>query len=244
MKKPHKAVITALLPQNQNSVLIKERMLEALHFEDTEIERFGNNLVPIAVGEKELDSDALCYFYVNRQSFRDEFIDELVQSDISRDEYISFCEVIAKEWITGFQSDGVLRLKKSIYKYFQEINQGTPKGEMVIRSSVDDLTHVEPLISIKTLSKILSVNHQMLYEHIEKWKDSHPDHDNISSGDVFLRRGLQLDASLNTSKQYIEQDFISSYSMAITVAEQFSKFENPNFPVHINGELAGLHPLY
>lgn len=237
MKKPHKAVITALLPQNQSSELIKERMLEAIHFEDTEIERVDNNLEPIAVRKKELDSDALCYFYENKESFRDEFIDELEQCGISSDDYISFCDVIAKEWITGFPSERVLRLKKSILKYFQEINQGHPKFEKIIRSSVDELTHVEPLISTKTLLKILSINHQMLCEHIEKWKALHPDRYKISNGDIFLRRGLHLNTNLDTLNSYIEQDFINSYTIALTVAEQFSQYDSPQFPVHINGDM-------
>lgn len=238
MKKPHKAVITALLPQNQSSELIRGRMVEAIHFEDTEIERVDNNLEPIAVREKELDSDALCYFYENKESFRDEFIDELEQCDISSDEYVTFCDVIAKEWITGFQSERVLRLKKSVHDYFQEKFRGHIRFDEIIQKPINELSNVKPLISTETISKILSINHQMLYEHIEKWKDLHPNHDNISSSDVFLRRGLQLGANSNTSKQYIEQDFISSYSMAVSVAEQFSQFESPNFPVHINGELA------
>ena len=237
MKKPHKAVITALLPQNKSSELIKQRMLEAIHDEDSEIERTNNNNETIAVEEKELASDALCYFYENKESFRVEFIDELEQCGISSEEYIGFCNVIAKEWITGLPLDGVLKLKKSILNYFQEINQGRTNFEKIIRSSVDELSLIEPLISTYTLSKILSINHQMLYEHIEKWKDSHPDCEMISDRDIFLRRGLRLNINLDTLNPYIEQDFINSYTIAVTVAEQFSQYDNPQFPVHINGNI-------
>lgn len=237
MKKPHKAVTTALLPQYQGSELIKELMLEAIHCEDSEIERVDNNPRLIEVTKKELDSDALFYFYENREAFRDEFIDELEQCGISSEEYISFCNVIAKEWITGRPLDGVLKLKKSILNYFQEINQGRTNFEKIIRSSVDELSLIEPLISTKTLLKILSINHQMLYEHIEKWKDSHPDRDKMSSGSVFLRRGLHFNTNLDTLNPYIEKDFINSYTIALTVAERFSQENNPEFRVHIHGDL-------
>lgn len=235
MKKPHKSVITALLPQNESSELIKERMLEAIHFEDTDIERINDNLQSIAVNDKELQSDALLYFYENKKIFQDEFINELEQSGVSSEEYAIYCGVVAKEWITGRPFDGVVRLKKSVHDYLQEVFPSIQLNTAV-QSSIHELDNIKPLISTITLSKILSINYQMLYEHLENWKALHPNRDNISNGDIFLRRGLQLNTNLNIPNPYVEQDFISSYSIALTIAEQFSKFNKPKFPVHINGD--------
>ena len=235
MKKPHKAVITALLPQNINSELIKERMLEAIHFEDTDIERIDDNQKTIEVNDKELQSDALLYFYKNKKRFQNEFISELKQSGVSSEEYTNYCDVVAKEWITGRSLDGVVRLKKSVHDYLREAFPNIQLNT-AIQSSIHEMSNIRPLISTITLSKILSVNHQMLYEHLENWKALHPNRDNISNGDIFLRRGLQLNTNLDIPNPYVEQDFISSYSIALTIAEQFSKFNKPKFSVHINGD--------
>ncbi|WP_146189168.1 hypothetical protein [Pseudomonas protegens] len=216
-----------------------ERFLIAAHEKGASIERSPNNEKTKLVDGTELHIDTLKYFTENKDSFRDEFAKEL-EGKISQEEFKIFCEVVALEWYDGkrMREEGRChQLKRSIYDYLCTVANNTLIQSQLIQTTVLP-TDVEPLISSDAIAKILTVNDQMIYRHIEEWKMSHPSSDTISTDDIFLRRGLALESELDTSKPYQEWDFINSYSIAFSVPEKFSQMMHGRKPAIVNGELS------
>src|SRR5690554_2347554 len=234
-----KALETSMLPQYQGSAAFMERFLVAAHFEDGVIERSPNNRKIKLVDGTELESDLLSYFSEHCSYFRFEFENEL-RERIGQEVFDEFCDVIANEWFDGMrlrQEGRSRKLKRSVHDYLVKISGKSSRAESLIQLEQMP-TDVEPLIPIEAVAAILTVNDQMIIRHIEAWKVVHPNHDTLSSGGVFLRRGLALNRELDTAKPYREWDFLNSYSMAFSAPEQFAQITSGHLPATLNGELA------
>lgn len=73
------------------------------------------------------------------------------------------------------------------------------------------------------LSKLLTLNGSLLERTIDDWIEARTSSRSIASTDIFLRRDLVLASIFEDSHIYVERDYISSYSLSTTVAEQFAK---------------------
>ena len=124
-----------------------------------------------------------------------------------------------------------------MYDYLQKTIGNSITSDHLVQVR-DDLTDVEPLISVEGIAAILTVNDQMMYRHIEEWKRNHPNYDNLNNNDIFLRRGLSLDRKLDTSQPYREWDFLNSYSIAFSAPEKFSQMMKGKTSAIVNAELA------
>ncbi|SDA63374.1 hypothetical protein SAMN03159443_01902 [Pseudomonas sp. NFACC15-1] len=234
MKKLGTAFDTSLLPQYAMSAAFTERFLIAAHRESVPIERSPNSEGVKFVDASELEVDLLTYFTENKEAFREEFSSEL-RNRLPGDIFTLFCEVLALEWFDGMskrKGGRCRRLKRSIHDYLCALNGSDAKIVQTDELPLD----VAPLIDIEHIAAILTVNDQMIYRHIEAWKQSHPNSDIISDSDVFLRRGMSLNDKLNVSEPYRERDFISSYSIAFSAPEKFSQIRDET-PVLVNGEI-------
>ncbi|MCF5732949.1 hypothetical protein [Pseudomonas syringae] len=243
MKKAHPAVDTSMLPQYRESAAFMERFLVAVHVDGSAIERSPNNKGIKLVDGTELSIDVLSYFTENKEEFRKEFVSEL-EGVVDRSGLDLFCKVVASDWFDGARlrrEGSCQRLKRSVLDYLLKLAGCALPLEQVVRSS-EDLSKVEPLIAAEDIEKIIVVNNQMLYRHIEAWKISHPNSDSMSDSDVFLRRGVVLNDEIDTSKPYCEWDFINSYSIAFSASEKFSQMvkagSDSSKSALLNGELA------
>lgn len=242
MTKKHPAIDTAMLPQYIESAAFMQRFLVAAQVDGEAIERSSNEKGTKLVDGTELDIDMLNYFTKNIDEFRREFIAEL-EDTIDQPVLETFCKVVAEDWFDGSRlrrKGKCQRLKRSVLDYLGALKKCTsPLGRMV--QNEEDLSEVEPLLSAEDIEKIITVNRQMLYRHIEAWKSTHPNNDSISDSDIFLRRGITLSNELEISCPYIEWDLINSYSIAFSVPEKFSKMIKQGYssakPALINGEL-------
>ncbi|EPC4026380.1 hypothetical protein ACRZOU_002131 [Aeromonas salmonicida] len=232
------ATITSLLPQYRLSAEIMTRFIDAIHHDEPVIERSSKVQGINFIDKSELRTDALDYFVNNSDSLRKEFTSELLRK-IDKDEIDLFCKVVAKEWFDGAKERNTGRpnnLKSSVYSYLSKVYGEKHASSCVQKSNLPN--NVRPLISDRAIASILTVNDQMLYKHIEEWKNQHPNSDKISDDDVFLRRGVSLASHIDTNNKYVEYDFISSYSLAISAPEKFSQNINNRKPAIINGELS------
>jgi len=239
MTKSFTALATSMLPQYNSSAAFMERFLVAAHMDGVPIERSPNSEKIKLVDGSELDADVLNCFAQNKESFRSEFTEEL-KSRISDEEFRVFCEVVADEWFDGkrIRQDGrPRRLKRSVCDYLSKLTgNATPPSQFVQTQNLP--LDVEPLITVQAVAAILTVNDQMIYRHVEAWKSIHPNSDNLSSDDVFLRRGLALESELDTSIPYREYDFLNSYSIAFSAPEKFSQMMIGRTPAIVNGEIS------
>jgi len=239
MENSDEAIETAILPQYQGSAAFMERFLVAAHEEGAPIHRSAKSEKIILVDGSELDADLLTYFETNNEAFRAEFTSEL-DGRIEPEEIKIFCEVISLEWFDGKRlrkSGRPRRLKRSVHDYLHRVIGDSFTADRLVQ--IQDLpTDVEPLISIESIAAILTVNDQMIRRHVEEWMQRHPNRDNLSNDDVFLRRGLSLTGELDTNEPYREWDFVNSYSIAFSAPEKFSQMMKGKIPAIVNGELA------
>lgn len=232
------AMKTSLLPQYRMSVIMDMRFIDAIHNDEPIIERSKNNKGIKEIDNSELITDALNYFIKNKSALSNEFISELSRK-VSKDEIDLFCKVVAEDWFDGMKKRNSGRphnLKSSVYSYINTIYGETCASSCVQKDELPN--KVPPLISDNAIASILTVNNQMLYKHIEEWKNQHPKGDQINSDDIFIRRGISLTTPINEGDKYLELDYISSYSLAISAPEKFSQNSTHGSPAIINGELS------
>jgi hypothetical protein len=232
------ALETVLLPQYQESMAFMERFLVAAHREGEPVERAPNDQRIKLVDGNEIDADALSYFFDNRDAMRTEFIIEL-RDRIGPNCFDEFCDVVANEWFDGtrLRYEGrSRRLKRSVRDYLRTLlGDSFAVGNLVQVN--DSLQNIKPLIPIKAVGAIVTVNMQMLYRHVEAWKKQHPNNDFISTDTLFIRRGLALQNKLQPSSDYREWDFINSYSIAFSAPERFARMMQGHTPAIVNGDL-------
>lgn len=233
------AMKAALLPQYQQSQAFMERFLVAAHEAGTSIERCRSDTGTQTIDSAEIALDGLIYFADKKDSFREEFANEL-RAKIPESEFKLFCEVVSNEWFDGKrlrQHGRPRQLKRSVLDYLMKISPKSNAGESLVQTS-DFPVDVEPLIPIKSIASILTVNDQMICRHMQAWKAMRANYDTLSDGDIFLRRGLALDCEFSTAHLYREWDFINSYSIAFTCPEKFSQLVDGKTPAIVNGDLA------
>ena len=119
MSRPPKAVMTASLPQYQHSSAFMDRFLDAIHADNSEIERSANGKGIKLVDGKEIDADFFDYFFSGKCEMEDEFYGDL-KGNIGQKKASLFCDVIANDWYDGRglrSGPRVLQLKESIRYY-------------------------------------------------------------------------------------------------------------------------------
>lgn len=234
----NKAMETAILPQYQASPAFMERFLDAIHKEGAEIERAKNEKGSIKlVDGKELSADAFNYFFDKKDAMEAEFLRDLTE-EIGRTKADWFCEVIAYDWYDGKglrNGPRVLDIKTSVKDALELMTGNSPPLSEIVENATVQSTMTT--LSPADIQRILAINKQMLTRHIEGWKATHPNSQEMSDSEIFLRRGLSLNEPLNTDTPYKEWDYINSYSLAFSAPEKFAQMQENKTPAILNGDI-------
>lgn len=230
------ALKTVLLPQYQASETANELFLDVIHSGNLGLERSPNALGIKMADSNELQADAYSYFIENKQQLEQEFLTDLIES-IGRDKANEFCNVIARDWFAGAvgrRKPSIAGLKAGVRDYISALLRGKPLDGVVIDS--DALLPPSTFTSFE-ISRVLTVNDRLMLKHVEQWKTHHSGFPNISTDEIFLRRGLGLEVPLVANDIYREMDFISSYSMAFTASEKFAQMQSHLYSSIVNGDI-------
>jgi len=231
----HKANTTALLPQYVQSEEIMERFLETIHEENSSITRSPNSRGIKTVDGSELASDYLDYFNDNKTTLEDEFFEDL-SKEIGEFKTELFCRIISKYWYDGRKKRNsriVKGLKKSISEYLLAITSRTNLSGIVRNSS---LSAYKICFTKNDISKILTVNDQNLHKHLAAWTETREKSGSISRSDIYFRRGISCNSLYQDDEEYIEWDYINSYSIAFSAPEQFSQMTRGKIPTILNAD--------
>lgn len=217
------ALDTAQLPQYLHSSDFMERFLDAAHYKGQDIVRYkrpdGFN-INVAVNA-EMVADALFYFTENKEQLENEFKSDLIEL-IGERKASRFFKIISTYWFDGRAkrfSPAVQGLKSSVAAYLQESFNVDPTALVVDK----DVRLPRPFFfGSNDIRKILNLNHQMLYKHLQEWMDQHPNSSWLSRGEIYFRRGIGLQKAWPDGSAYIEWDFINSYTLSISASEQFA----------------------
>ncbi|MET4312548.1 hypothetical protein ABIC01_005559 [Bradyrhizobium sp. RT4b] len=221
----HKALRHARLPQYAASDDFRNRFLEAAHFDDADIAR----AMPAPTGgfltveQSELDHDLLQFFVDRKDALQTEFVAELSEK-IGEARTLLFCDTIAREWSDGLSKrlkGNVLALKRSIKAYLETIGGGDLTIDRMV--TLSDIQPGDAMLTNEELVGVLTVNDRMMQVLIDDWIAQRPGASSISRSDIFYRRGIILQELFEHEFEYIERDFISSYTLAMSVADKFSQ---------------------
>ncbi|MFA6152538.1 MAG: hypothetical protein WC716_14540 [Chitinophagaceae bacterium] len=233
------AAIIAALPQYAYSEAMYERFLDAIHYEGAEIKRAINEYGVKILDKEEIELDNFEYFFENETSLKDIFYEELCNT-ITEEKAELFCRTLCENWSDGrstrLKSSPMLNLMSSIDDYFIEYR----KGKIKVQNSLGDKKIVKATFTADDIHEILTLNKQMLvYDHLDKWITGHDKNLEISSQDIYCRRGLYLEKHFD-SKEYLEYNLINSYSLAFTITERFSQIEPNKISVILNTSITNL----
>ena len=225
-------------PQYKNSETFMLRWLDSIQAKE-EIFRSPNIRGLKGIDESEFKHDIFSYFVDNRLKMENEFYNEL-KIKIGEEKTIKFCSIIREEWTDGKSKrmkGNILNLKFSIKNYLSKIidSKKYSLADLVINPDLGTDYFAE--FDEFDIAKILTLNDQMMVRHLDAWKSLHPkfrfEGNNLN---IYLRRGLHLKNKLEEDKPYREMDFISSYSIAISVTEKFSQLSHESTPSIINAD--------
>lgn len=237
MKKLINTLKASLLSQYMwSSEFFESRFLTAIQSSEKDLKRSLNNQGIKYIDDSEWQNDALIYFKKNKLSMEEEFYSELSKK-IGQEKVDILCIAISKQWYKGkktSKSPELLAVKKAINAYLSQINSGINLSDLIRKSEVEP---VDSIFTAMDIAKILTLNDQLTYRHIEAWKETHPNFSDLSNDWIFLRRGLSLNKLINTTLPYKENDYINSYSLAFSITEKFSQVRKNNISAIINGNI-------
>jgi len=215
-----------------------ELFLDAIHYQDQPLRRSLN--VPGLTKWAdvfELVAEKFSYFVDQKEQLEREFLVELTER-IGEAKAVEFCHTVAVDWFSGAKGrrgPSVGGLKAAVREYVGTLISPSTLESVVIRDQQDLPTAT---LSARDVARILQLNHELLCKHIDAWKAVHPNADDLSSDDIFLRRGLGLDRAFEDHDVYRELDFINSYSLAFSSPEKFAQMQKDKVPAIVNGDLA------
>lgn len=214
-----KALQTKLLPQYREPEDVMARFLLAAHDEaDPEIARTEYLKGERSVRATELQLDAFDYFYKHDAKLKDEFFGDLAKL-IGKPKADSFCGVLADAWYDGFTrrtGPELLPIRASVEAYLK-LAVGRPTTE----------DETAALLSPNEVGQVLTLTWRLLDTTVEDWIDQHKRGSEYASGDVFFRRGIVLEKLFEDGHDYKEPAVFTSWSLSVTLAEQFANTNKP-----------------
>ncbi|MEQ1715303.1 MAG: hypothetical protein ABL907_04855 [Hyphomicrobium sp.] len=214
-----KSLKTKTLPQYMESEDMMARFLVAAHHaNDTEITKTEYTKGLRSVRGSELQLDALNHFLADEAQNRDEFYEELKKL-VGTTRADEFCHLIAQAWYDGSKrrhGGEMLSIRASIHGYLKEMYGLTPTEDL----STALLTPLE-------LAHVLQLTWRLLQTSVEDWVSKF-NKDGYTSGNVLFRRGLVLDTLFGNDHAYAEPSVLSSWSLSVTLAEQFTNTIEPD----------------
>lgn len=165
-------------------------------------------------------ADRLNWFADNKSKLENEFHTGLVER-IGDTKARAFIDLLNQFWFDGRSSrtkGRILDLTRSVASYARMVAK--PGVQLVAN---DALEVGAELLSPEEVASVLGLNQQMLHWAIDDWIASRPNSETLSRDDVYVVRGISLATSPAESKRFQELNYIASYSLAISVGEQFSQ---------------------
>lgn len=221
----NQATHTALLPQYRDSPAVMERFLDAIHQAGAPIARTANQVGTKRVSQDEMAIENFMYFEERKTSLESEFTESL-KSKIGTAKADWFVRVVAEDWFDGARKRrgrDVVKLRRSIREYLTAILGSAASLEQIVQMHM--IQNGPSALSACDVARILQCNHEMMIEHMPLWLEQNPARKNSNDSDIFLHRGISLEAPLNCDQPYRELDYISSYSIALSVPEQFASMQ-------------------
>lgn len=213
--------------ENDNiSKYTEERLYEDLLLDDQIL-----RIESVVGSKKSLDKDEeyidkMSFFIKNKKLMEKDFIERLA-NEIGEKKAIYFCDLIRNYWY----DEGKRKSSKKIKGLKNSINKFLKTNIFVVEHEIEEKSKIS-LISEEDIGKILDINRDLFNLYLEDWIEEHPLNHEKNTSNIFFLRGLNLDKLI---KPYKEKDYINSYTLSLSMAEQFSDMGNDR-NIIISGE--------
>lgn len=210
-----------LLPQNTYSETAQMRFISSIggstEVSPNRAKSIKGENKNICIHEENLD--VFSFFYNTSEKLQNEFRERFIK-ELGKDKYTHFIEMIVDQWSDGkskrLKGEDLINFKKAIHHYLVSKNS----KQLYCSNTLNDYNLT--LFNGQDIEKIIELNKSMMQCAIEDWIEVHPNRFQFSTNNIYFRRGINAVLE-GQSGSYIEKDYISSYSLAISVAEQFSQ---------------------
>lgn len=226
---PNEILEHACLPANLHDPLAAARLI-ADSSAVGKLER-----TPFATGSKKMtDIDAWSrrsdFIQKNRRNWAKHFRDHALSAGLNQRKYAVYRRAFATHWIDGMRrrqdSEVMMAIKASIRdhdKFFY------PKkaGKHVLTAISDD---VKALLNPEEMKTIFDANEAMLESLLPDYIEAIEGERGGSINRLYIRRGVFMPLTPGSVRQ--EKFYLSSYSLALTPAEQFAQTWTPDTQHH------------
>lgn len=196
-----------------------ERYLQAAHYGNAHPDRTHPWVKFKTIAPLEVQLQAMAFFERECDALQREYI-RRVDECIGREKREAFLGAFSsKQWQDGRrareESPGVLAVKASVKALFEW------RGERP-RIVGDTNVAAEPLLEPEETAQLLTETWDWYDNTIQDYIEQHPGGLEMGSNDLCLHRGLVLHKPFIDGEPYFEMGYINSYSMCVSVPEQFA----------------------
>jgi hypothetical protein len=195
-----------------------ERFIDAAASAAETIPRAPRGLGPKKVSEQEFRAGSYEFFHERQSELSAEFRERLC-TEIDEEKVEIFLSCMAMVWTDGKvrQSDPtILRIKASIRQHDALFG----KRNVFVRDRV--AADIDALFSPQETAKLFELNALMAATCMDDYLENRPDWLQSSINHVHLHRGIYPRKPIR-DQLMVEQNYLTSYSLAATVAEAFSQ---------------------
>lgn len=167
-----------------------------------------------------LAADNLEWFVDQKATLENEFFGGLVER-IGPSKAKDFIDLVTNCWFDGRASrtkGKILDLTRSVGCYARRVAK---PGVQLVAS--EPLPSGPELLTEEEIAAVLTLNQQMLQWAIDDWIASRPQSEAIARDEIYVVRGVALNSAPNPGGRFQELNYIASYSLAISVGEQFAQ---------------------
>ncbi len=177
---------------------------------------------PKKVSDQEFQAGFYSFFQERQADMSSEFRQRL-SVGIDDEKVDEFLSCMANVWTDGKvrQSDPtILRIKASIRAHDEHFG----KKQVFVRDRA--ATDIKPLFSPLETATLFDLNGRMATTYMEDYLQNRPDWLESSINHVYLHRGIYPRKPIHDLVM-VEQNYLTSYSLAATIAEAFSQVVPP-----------------
>ena len=180
------------------------------------------------------NDDVLEWMERQRRKYQDMFYKDAT-SDISGRKLEVFFDAIRGAWVDGrkkrFESDAMLSVFASIREYYK-LTAREPQMSALL-GLVKAAEEVTPMFNAKEIAHLMQANKQVLYPFADEYIEAMDFTETVTPSDIWVHRGMNSAGPL-AENVYEERRCVVSWSVALSVAEQFSQTGDGDYRVNIS----------
>ncbi|MGO4502178.1 hypothetical protein [Dyella sp. 2YAF14] len=216
--RPSELLKFATLDSNVQDVYFKSQVLADMSG-SSKVTGATNPDGPKFITPEEQEARHFHFFRDGQQAWSDEFVERLIDSGIGRDRVEQFFHLLANVWVDGKgrrqNESGMLAIKSAIQAHDRRYHRDYA-GKFVINK----VKNVLPMFEPHEMRAIFRTNENMLANMAHAYLTDLQGDREGSINNLTVRRGARMSVTELVRR---ELNYLSSYSLAITPAEQFSQ---------------------